>query len=103
MTQEGKIILPDIIANAGGVIVSYYEWLQNRNNENWTLDKVRDELDKTLSKAMKKTMDYSGKTGLSLKQSAFELAIQNLRKEPEAAEVIVEEIKQEELAEKTKS
>ncbi len=98
LVGEGKVIIPDIIANAGGVIVSYYEWLQNINDEAWTLDKVRNELDKTLSKAMKETMDYSAKTRLSLKQSAFEIAIQNLRKDPEAAEVIAEEI-EEELAE----
>ena len=38
-------IIPDILCNSGGVIVSYYEWIQNISNESWTKEKVFDKLD----------------------------------------------------------
>ena len=41
-------LVPDILANSGGVIVSYYEWVQNRSGERWTAEKVRTEMEKLI-------------------------------------------------------
>src|SRR6187402_1877548 len=46
LARRGIEILPDVLANAGGVTVSYYEWVQNRRSEQWTLEDVDDRLER---------------------------------------------------------
>ena len=78
LEERGVVVVPDIVANAGGVIVSYYEWLQNMNDEKWSVDDVNNRLDKVLVDATKNMIDYSKKHDVDLKQSAFEIAILRL-------------------------
>lgn len=79
MLMAKKItVIPDILANAGGVIVSYYEWLQNKSNEVWTIDQVRKKLDISLSAATKDVLLYASSHNISLKQASFEIAISRL-------------------------
>jgi glutamate dehydrogenase (NAD(P)+) len=75
LEQKGAIILPDILANAGGVTVSYFEWVQNRQYYLWSLDRVRQELDKTLSMAFEQTWDLARDRKVSLRTAAFMLGI----------------------------
>ena len=72
-------IVPDIIANAGGVIVSYLEWYQNVNSEKWEEDRVNGRLKEIMDKAVEDMFSLADEKQLSFKDAAFELAISRLR------------------------
>jgi glutamate dehydrogenase/leucine dehydrogenase len=78
LTSQGITILPDIIANSGGVIVSYLEWLQNKNGEHWPESKVNQELEKYLKTAVDKAYKTSLSEDVSLKEAAFMIALDRL-------------------------
>jgi glutamate dehydrogenase (NAD(P)+) len=78
-------ILPDILANAGGVTVSYFEWAQNRQHYRWSLDRVRQELDRTLSDAFEHVWQEAANRNVSLRTAAFILAITRVQRASEYA------------------
>ena len=75
LERNGVQVVPDILANAGGVVVSYYEWLQNTRAERWSHDKVIRELDATMLNATQAVLDYAQRNNVSLKQAALDVAI----------------------------
>jgi glutamate dehydrogenase (NAD(P)+) len=79
------LILPDILANAGGVTVSYFEWVQNRQHYRWGLDRVRQELDRTMSDAFENVWQFSANNDVSLRTAAFMLAISRVQHATELA------------------
>lgn len=74
----GKIVLPDILANAGGVTCSYFEWVQNRQHFSWSIDRVRQELDRVMSDAFEQVWDVAKERKLSLRTASYVLAIQRV-------------------------
>lgn len=78
LTSQGVTILPDIIANAGGVIVSYLEWVQNRAGERWPEAKVNAELTRYMTTAVRDLTETATHDQVSLKEAAFMLALRRL-------------------------
>lgn len=78
LTEQGAMILPDIIANAGGVIVSYFEWQQNKQDEQWTEEVVNDKLNDYMVKAMAAVLETSDQQKVDLTGAAFMTALKRL-------------------------
>ncbi len=78
LSKKGVVIVPDIIANSGGVIVSYLEWMQNRQDEHWTEAQVNQRLEKYMVMAVDDLWDLAQKEGVGLREAAFMLAMQRL-------------------------
>jgi glutamate dehydrogenase/leucine dehydrogenase len=78
--DRGIIVIPDVLANAGGVTVSYYEWEQNMKNEKWTLDEVDARLRKVMTEAAESISTRRSERRVSLRRAAYEVAIERIAK-----------------------
>ncbi len=81
LTKKGLVILPDIVANAGGVIVSYLEWLQNKTARHWPEAKVNSQLEKYMIKTVDDVYKTAISRKLSLKEAAVIIALKRLAQE----------------------
>ncbi len=75
LADRGVVIIPDILANAGGVTVSYFEWVQNRQYYSWNLDRVRQELERVMTCAFEEVWELARDRNVSLRTAAFMLGI----------------------------
>lgn len=78
LTEAGTLVVPDILANAGGVTVSYFEWVQDRQGYFWTLDRVNRRLDRMMHKAFDDVFTASENHKVPLRIGAYVLAIKKV-------------------------
>ncbi len=75
---KGVEIIPDILCNGGGVIGSYFEWLQNRRSETWKIEDVMDKLEDKVTRSFNKVVDVSKKYNTDYRTAAYVVALERL-------------------------
>jgi glutamate dehydrogenase/leucine dehydrogenase len=80
LRQKGIFLIPDILANAGGVVVSYFEWVQDLQNFFWTEDEVNKKLRDILVKAFHEVLDMSRKQAVDMRSAALMIGIDRVAK-----------------------
>jgi glutamate dehydrogenase (NAD(P)+) len=75
LTERGVTVLPDILANAGGVTASWFEWVQNRQHYRWGIDRVRQELDRILGEGFEQVWQLAQSRQVSLRTAAYMLGV----------------------------
>jgi glutamate dehydrogenase/leucine dehydrogenase len=76
--SEGVHVVPDILANAGGVTVSYFEWMQNRKNEKWEIDQVWEKLEPIMKNSFEAIWNKHNELNTDLRRAAFAIALERL-------------------------
>ena len=78
LSKKGVVIVPDVLANSGGVTVSYLEWVQNKAGYYWSEEEVNSKLEVMMKKAFEKIWKKSIEKKIPLKQAAFEVALERI-------------------------
>ncbi len=78
LLDRGIEIIPDLLANSGGVIVSYYEWVQNKRNESWSSEKVAEKLEQAMVQGYTKVSAFARQHQCPWRTAAYAIALENL-------------------------
>lgn len=78
LKDRGIFVVPDILANAGGVVVSYFEWVQNLNNHYWEIAQVRSELERIMVSAYNKVSATAKENQMQMRIAAYVVAMERI-------------------------
>jgi glutamate dehydrogenase (NAD(P)+) len=78
LNDKGVFIVPDVLANAGGVVVSYFEWVQNLQHFRWTEDEVNEKLGGIMRRAFREVSERAQENGTPMRPAAYELGIERV-------------------------
>jgi glutamate dehydrogenase (NAD(P)+) len=78
LLDKGITVIPDVMANAGGVVVSYFEWVQNLQHFRWEEDEVNEKLEKIMRRSYREVAERAKEKDLPLRPAAYELGIERV-------------------------
>ena len=84
LRDRGVSVIPDILASAGGVTVSYFEWVQNRGGVSWSIDQVHDRLEDRMRTAFRSLLERADRGGVDFRTAATLVAIERIAEAMEA-------------------
>ncbi|MBU0625316.1 Glu/Leu/Phe/Val dehydrogenase [Patescibacteria group bacterium] len=84
LIERGVVVIPDVLANAGGVAVSYFEWVQNRQGYYWSYDEVRAQLEKRMTVAYADVRQEAEAHHTTFRKAAFVMALRRIAEAREA-------------------